>query len=189
MWLFTDPGRLPDSLAAAARLPRGAGVVHRHFGEPGAIAQAAPLAQLARARGLTLLIAADVDLARRVGAAGVHIPQRFLGDRRLRRRWRRDWIRTAAAHDARAIRRAAAAGMDAAFVSPVFPSRSPSAGRALGVLRLAGLAQNAALPVMALGGVTPVTAARVLNVGVVGVAAVDALAARPHAPAAQIWRP
>ncbi|MBR0668094.1 thiamine phosphate synthase, partial [Roseomonas hellenica] len=40
LWLFTDPVRLPDPLAAAQNLPRGAGVVARGMAP-------APLAALA----------------------------------------------------------------------------------------------------------------------------------------------
>jgi len=49
LWLFTDPDRTPDRLAAAAGLPAGAGVVLRTFGRPDVEALAPAL------RGLTCL--------------------------------------------------------------------------------------------------------------------------------------
>ncbi len=85
------------------------------------------------------------------------------------------WILTGAAHDARALKRAQRAGLDAALMSPVFSSRSPSAHGQLGAVRFASLARGAGLPVYALGGVNGRTAPRLLSTGAAGLAAVDGL--------------
>ena len=170
---FTDPARTPDVEAAARRLPRGSAIVYRAFGAPDAEACGRRLAQIAKARGLVLLIGADAALAARVGAHGVHLPERLAA--RARRIRRPGWIVTAAAHDARAARRGLAAGADAVVVSAIFPSSSPSAGSPLGPLRLAQLVRAAGGPVYALGGVNDKTARRLLPAGLVGLAAVEAL--------------
>jgi len=60
-------------------------------------------------------------------------------------------------------------------VSPVFPSRSPSAGRPLGPARLAALVRAGGAPAYALGGVDPRTARQLPKTGVAGIAAVEAL--------------
>ena len=172
---LTDPVRTPEPEAAAERLPRGGAIVFRAFGAPDAEGVARRLRAIARRRGLKLLIGADARLAARVGADGVHLPER-LAHRALRiKASRPGWIVTAAAHGLAAARRAARFGADAVVVSPVFPSRSPSAGRPLGVRRLAGIARRAGLPVYALGGVTHETARGLLGAGVVGIAAVEGL--------------
>ncbi len=81
LWLFTDARRLPDPLAAAARLPRGlAGVVLRHDGEPGRAALGRALARLCRRRRLALVVAGDVRLAAALGA-GVHLRNGMLARR------------------------------------------------------------------------------------------------------------
>lgn len=154
-------------------LPRGAGVIYRHFGDPDAEAKAAALAELCHARGLILLIGADAALARRVGAHGVHLPERLahLAPRLLRQ----GMLVTAAAHGGAALRRARRFGCDAALLSPVFQSRSPSAGRPLGPTRFALLARGAGLPVYALGGITARTAKGLRMSGAAGLAAVEAL--------------
>lgn len=170
---FTDPERTPDIEAAARRLPRGAAIVYRAFGAPDAHARAAGLVRIARARGLKLLIGADFELAAAVGADGVHLPERLAG--RATRIRRKGWIVTAAAHSPLAARRALGAGADAVVVSAIFPSRSPSAGRPIGPLRLAQLARTAGGPVYALGGINNETARRLLPAGLVGLAAVAAL--------------
>lgn len=170
---FTDPERTPDIEAVALRLPRGAAVVYRAFGAPDAEARARALLRLARARGLKLLIGADADLAARIGADGVHLPQR-LGRQAMGLK-RRGWIVTCAAHGLPAARRALALGADAAVVSAIFPSASRSAGPPMGPARLASLVRAAGGPVYALGGINDKTARRLLPTGVIGVAAIGGL--------------
>jgi thiamine-phosphate pyrophosphorylase len=170
---FTDPERTPDIEAAALRLPRGSAIVYRSFGAPDAEARARGLLAIARRRGLVLLIGADAGLAARIGADGVHLPERLA--HQARRLKARGWIVTAAAHGALAARRGLKAGADAVVVSAVFPSNSRSAGPPLGPLRLAQIVRTAAGPVYALGGINDKTARRLTPAGLVGLAAVEAL--------------
>lgn len=172
LWLFTDPDRLPDPMAAAARLPPGAGVVFRHFGAADRFDTARRLARLCARRRLVLLIAADPALARAVGAAGVHWPEKMVRGKYFRAAG----LQTAAAHSLKALRRARAVGAGAVFLSPVFPSRSPSATRVLGLRRASRMAANGGAPVFALGGVTERTALRLRGLKFSGVAAVEAFA-------------
>jgi thiamine-phosphate pyrophosphorylase len=167
--VFTDPARTPDPEALAQRMPRGAGLVYRAFGASDAEAVARRLQAVARARGLILLIGADTRLAMRIGADGVHLPERMA--RRAPMLRRPGWLVTAAAHSVRAAR---VPGADAVVISAVFPSRSASAGAPLGPVRLAMMVRAAGRPVYALGGVTNQTARRLLPTGVVGIAGVEA---------------
>ena len=168
----TDPARTPQPERIVAGLPKGWGVVYRHFGAPDWEAVAASLVQLCRARGLALLIAADPSLAAKVGAGGVHWPFRM---RSQIGRWRgRFRLQTMSAHSAGELKIAARFPVDAVLVSAVFPSLSPSAGKAMGGLRFRNLAREAGLPVYALGGVTADTAGAAA--GAAGFAAVDGMA-------------
>lgn len=172
---FTDPGRTPDPAAAAARLPRGSAIVFRAFGAPDAAAQGEALRCLARQSRLILLVGADDRLAARIGADGVHLPERQAHRARRLKALHPRWLVTVAAHSAIAARRAFLSGADAVVVSTVFPSASPSAGAPMGPIRLARLARGAGGPVYALGGVNDQTARRLKDVGLVGLAAVEAL--------------
>ncbi len=180
--LLTDDARLPDPLPAATGLPRGAGVVLRHYGDPDRAALALELAALCRRRGLRLLIAADGPLAMRVSAAGVHFPETRSSEAG---RWRRrcpHWIVTAAAHSWRGLVAAWRAGSDAALLGPVFATSSHPRVRPLGAVRFSALSRTAGrmpggFPVYALGGVTSRTAPRLLNCGAVGLAAISGLSA------------
>ncbi|MBY0447891.1 MAG: thiamine phosphate synthase [Hyphomonadaceae bacterium] len=168
---LTDPTRTPDPAAVVRGLPRGAGVIYRHFGAADRLAQARALLRICRRRGLVLLLGADAELARRIGADGVHVPER------LWRKGRPPGLRliTCAAHGPAALRSAALRKADAALLSPVFPSRSPSAQRALGLRAARALAAGSAGRVYALGGVRPER----LPVGrFCGIAAIEALAGR-----------
>jgi thiamine-phosphate pyrophosphorylase len=174
--LFTDPTRTPDPLAAAARLPRGCGVVFRPFGAASALDQGRALATVCRRRGLVLLVGADPNLAARLNADGVHLPQRLAGRAGTICALRTRFLVTAAAHDIRAALRARRAGVQALVISPVFASNSPSAGRPIGPRALARFARVAGAPTYALGGVNARTARALAQTGVVGLAAIEALA-------------
>ena len=168
----TDPARTPAPETIAARLPRGFGVVYRHFGAPDREVVAQRLAGICRAQGLVLLVAADPALALQVDADGVHWPFRL---RDQARRWRsRFRLQTLSAHSGRELRAAAGFSVDAVLLSTVFASRSPSAGRGMGALRFAKLAAPATKPVYALGGLTAETAGQISRWA--GFAAVEGMA-------------
>ncbi|MBC7769321.1 MAG: thiamine phosphate synthase [Phycisphaerales bacterium] len=170
LFFFTDPERTPDPCAVARRLPRGAAIVYRHFGAPGRARTARRLAAIARSRGLTLLIAADPEMAERVGAGGVHWPERMTPVRS-------GGLMTVSAHGAEGLERAGQAGADACFLAPVFATRSASGRAPLGMFRASQLALSSRIPVIALGGISNETAPRLAGRGFAGIAAVDALAA------------
>lgn len=169
---FTDPARTPDPDAVARQLPPGSAIVYRHFGAADAEVHALRLKGIVRERGLKLLIGLDVALAARIGADGVHLPERLAHRASAVKRAHPRWLVTSAAHSLVAARRGAA---DAVVVSVAFPSNSSSAGAALGPIRLAALVRAAGRPAYALGGVSKTTARRLIDAGLVGLAAVDGL--------------
>jgi thiamine-phosphate pyrophosphorylase len=170
--LVTDPDRTPDPVALAGRLPRGSGVIFRGFGRKGSGETALRLAAVAKRRRLVLLIGAD---ALRAPGAGVHLPERMARRAAALKRARPGVVVTVAAHSLAALARARRAGADAALLSVVFESRSPSAGRPLGPVRFAALVRRAGLPVYALGGVTTKNAPRLRGSGAAGLAMVEGL--------------
>lgn len=150
LWLVTDARNDASLERAVARLPRGSGVIFRHHHLPPA-ARGQRLAQVrrwCRRFGHRLEIAGQ--------GYGAPAPHR----------------RLATAHDGREIGRANRFGAEAVLLSPVFPTRSHPAGKALGRLRFLLLAGRAAMPVIALGGMT---ARRFRGLPVHGWAAIDGL--------------
>jgi thiamine-phosphate pyrophosphorylase len=144
------------------------------------LSQGRRLSRIARRRGLVFLVGADPALASRLFADGMHLPERLAGRSPGLRHARPRWIMTCAAHSAPALAAARRARVDAVFLSPVFPSGSPSAGRPLGLLRFAMLARRAGLPVFALGGVNGRTVRGLAAAGASGFAAVEALRTAPR---------
>jgi len=162
---------MDDPRMIARKLPRGTGIVLRHYGVSDRAVLARDLSQIARARNLVLFIAGDPKLATAVGAAGVHWPEGRLPARhdygiRL-------WI-SAAAHSPRAILRARRMGAHAVFVSPLFPTRSGAEKKPIGPLKFGQWSRAAGLPAYALGGINGDNARRLMGTGAAGVAAIGA---------------
>lgn len=167
LWMMTDE-RQGDALwPALERLPRGAGLVFRHYSLPWAARRALfrKVHAVARRRGLRLLLAGTPHLAAAWGADGSHgrhDARRSIG------------LPSAPVHDLREIRAAERAGARLLFLSPAFETRSHPHAAPLGPLRFARLAQQTALPVIALGGMSAARARRLGASGLYGWAAIDA---------------
>ena len=140
-WLLTDP-RMGDALwPALERLPRGSGVVLRHYDD----ALATRVRAVTRRRGLWLVVAGDARDARRLRAEGVHIGVRGRGG---------GGLTTASAHNVRELVAARRAGAHLVFVSPVFATRSHPGAATLGPVRFELLVRGAGVAVAALGGMS-----------------------------------
>ena len=172
--LMTDDERLAHPVGAARALPRGSMVILRSRDAARRSTLAAELRAVAKARGLKFLIAGDPDLAARIGADGIHLPQSDAGQAAHWRARHREWIITASAHSLRAIMTARLA--DAVIVAPVFPTASHPGGATLGSLRLCVMARQSPVPVYALGGIDARTVESLQGAKLAGIAAVGALA-------------
>lgn len=139
---------------ALARLPRGSGLIYRHYhlDGPERLARFRALRRAARARGHRIVLADSALTAREWGADGIYGAPRSLWPRRT------GLIHLATAHNLQELGLAARLGADAALLSPVFPTRSHPGGRVLGTVRFRLLARQAVLPVIALGGMSAVRA-------------------------------
>jgi thiamine-phosphate pyrophosphorylase len=176
--LMTDETRAQDPIAAARNLPRGSAVIVRHRDSASRILLATRLQAIARARDLLLLISQDAELAIKLGADGLHLPEARARDAAHWKSLRPQWLITAAAHSAAAVAGAARAGADAALLAPIFPTRSHPDRATLGSVRARLIARSAPLPVYALGGVNAATALRLSESGFAGIAAIEALSHR-----------
>lgn len=174
--LMTDEERLPDPIVAAKRLPRGCAVIVRHRNRDSRKLLAIGLRPVTRECSLLLLISEDGELADRLGADGLHLPERMARTAGHWRALRPSWLITAAAHSARAVALAAQAGSDAVLLGPIFPTRSHGDRANIGVPRGLAIAREASVPVYALGGVNARNARRLANSSFAGFAAIDGLA-------------
>jgi len=94
-----------------------------------------------------IILSGRAALARKWGAEGIYgeIAKLEPAD---------DLLRIASTHNGYEIDSANKAGVDAVMLSPVFPTRSHPDGSTLGPLGFSVLAQQARMPVIALGGMT-----------------------------------
>jgi len=169
---MTDDERLPDPLAAARALEPGSVVIIRSR-ESGRRAELTlQMKPIARERGLALLVAADPELVRRSGLAGLHLPEVRIGEAHHWRALRPDWLITVAVHSLGALRRVA--GADAVLLAPVFATASHAARRLLSPMRANLIAGLAPVPVYALGGVDAANAGRLSGGNYAGIATVSA---------------
>ena len=154
LWLVTDartdaPGS--SGLARAiARLPRGSGVIFRHYhlAPDRRRARLAQVRRWCRRHGHALEIAGE--------GYGPPAPHR----------------RLATAHDLREIGRANRMGASAIILSPLHPTATHPGASTLGPVKFLLLARRARVPVIALGGMS---VRRFCNLPVHGWAAIDAL--------------
>lgn len=171
IWLVSDARNDAALERVMLRLPRGSGVIFRHYHLPSRerYARFAALARIGRRRGHTVVLSGTTGEARRWKAHGAYgAPETLAHGPAL--------LRLATVHSLRELGAARRARADAVLVSPVFPTRSHPRARALGPARFRLLAACAHVPVIALGGMTPDRARRL---GACKWAAIDGLAKPP----------
>jgi thiamine-phosphate pyrophosphorylase len=144
-WIISDARNDGGLEAALARLPRGSGLIFRHYHLSAHERRKRfdRLRHIARARGHVVILAGSPALARRWGADGAYGPARVLAKGPA-------CLRLVTVHSLREIGRAKRA--DAVLLSPVFATRSHPHGTPLGPLRFRLAARHALPPVIALGG-------------------------------------
>jgi len=120
------------------------------------LAFCARLRSMTRSHAASLIIHSQADVAKAVGADGVHVSAGDMGDIPAIRAWMNHpgLSISASCHNKSELDRAARSGADFVLLSPVFPTPSHPGAPHLGVARFQRLAENAALPVIALGGIT-----------------------------------
>jgi len=106
---------------------------------------------LVRQHDARLIINADIELAREIGADGVQLTGAQLAE--LRERPAVDWC-AASCHNAAELRRAEQLGCDFALLSPVLATLSHPGAPHLGWENFAALAAGSSIPIYALGGLT-----------------------------------
>jgi thiamine-phosphate pyrophosphorylase len=132
-----------------------------------------------------------LDIALAVGADGVHIGVNSLPVSAVRRLLGQDKIIGYSAHGIDEALRAQADGADFVTFGPLYPTPSKAAyGEPCGVKKLAEAASALDIPVIALGGISPVNISEALSADVQGVAVISAImaSADPRGAAASLLK-
>ncbi|HNR98051.1 MAG TPA: thiamine phosphate synthase [Planctomycetota bacterium] len=120
--------------------------------------------------GAKVLINDRADIAAAVGAAGVHLTERSMPVAAARRILGDAAVIGVSAHTAEAVEAAAGDGADFVVFGPVFQTASHPEAAPVGLMVLERVTARVKLPVFAVGGIRPETAAQCLAAGARGVA-------------------
>ncbi len=170
-----DPVTLAQGLLAGGAQLLQLRLKHAPSGE--LLAMAAAIQRLAQAHGARFLVNDRADVARAVGADGVHLGQDDLPVAAARRVLAPGTLVGVSTHDLDQARGAAAAGADYVAVGPIYATTSKETAltpRGLELVRVV----RAALPsttLVAIGGITAETAPAVRAAGADAVAVIGAL--------------
>ena len=167
VWLVSDARNDAALEQILRQLPRGSGLIFRHYhlGQSARRARFAELKRIARSRGHIVALSANPEGARRWGADAAYGSPRSLARGPAT-------LRLVTAHSLRELAQAHRARADAVLLSPVYPTQSHPGQCALGPVRFRLLAVRALVPVIALGGMNP---RRARHLGAARWAAVDGL--------------
>ena len=173
-FVMTDTERLSDPVSIINNLPKNVIVIFRHYNHTRRQSMACRVVESAHRRGLKVLIAGDLDLARKANADGIHFPSYMLGT------WQAKqfanvppyWLITAAIHNHRELKQASALNIDAVLLSPVYTTNTSVQRRALGLIGLRRLTDLSPVPLFALGGLNLSALPRLKNTGVAGFAGI-----------------
>jgi thiamine-phosphate pyrophosphorylase len=155
IWLVSDERNDASIERALAKLPRGSGLIYRHYhlDRRQRRARFSTLAAQARRRGHVIVLAGTAREARQWRAHGAYGPPARLAPGPT-------GLRLVTAHSLREIAAARRARADAIVLSPVFPTRSHPGARVLCPVRFRILAGRTSAPVIALGGMNTARARR-----------------------------
>jgi thiamine-phosphate pyrophosphorylase len=167
-----------DGLAerAAAAVRGGATMVQLRLPDesPRVLAEAArALRRAVSDGGVPLLVVDRADVALATGADGVHVGSDGISAAALRRVVPEGFIIGVSVGSDDDVARVA--GADYAGIGPVFVAGGSGGGTAMGLERFRALAEQCAVPVVAIGGIAPETAGAAVAAGAAGVAVISAL--------------
>jgi thiamine-phosphate pyrophosphorylase len=182
LYAIVDPafcrGRDPLAIAEAV-LEAGCAVLQlraKHAIEAELETLARQMLSLCRSAQVPLVINDRPELARRIGAAGVHLGQTDMPLEAARLLLGSEVAIGISTHDLRQARDAQARGADLIGYGPVFATRTKDVrDPVVGVEGLREICQTLTIPVVAIGGITPENVALVARSGAAMAAAIGAI--------------
>jgi thiamine-phosphate pyrophosphorylase len=134
------------------------------------------LLEATRAAGVLFVVNDHLELARELGADGLHLGPEDLALPEARASWPAPALLGASARTPERAREAAGAGADYLGVGPFAVSRTkPGLPSPLGVEGLGRVVHAARIPVVAIGGIDASNAAHAIRAGAAGVAVISAV--------------
>lgn len=175
IWIVTDPDHPSGPVAPLRRAlencpPGLVGVQLRAHGVPDRqlIDWGLELRALTRARGCSLIVNRRIDVAKIVGADGVHLPEAGLPLGEVRENWPAIHMLGVSRHDSVGLAAAERKGATYAYLSPIFTV--PGKAAPIGVHGFRAAIAGVGIPTYALGGIRADDLKPLLAAGAFGVA-------------------
>ena len=117
------------------------------------------LLKFCKMKKIKLLIGSDIKLAKIINADGVHFPEYMIKENKVnwvvfkKLKLEKEWIVTMAAHNLKALKNGENYSIDAALLSPIFPSKSHPKKKSLGINKFSKIIKKTNMPIYALGGI------------------------------------
>ena len=134
------------------------------------------LLKFCKMKKIKLLIGSDVKLAEDINAHGIHLPEYMIRNNKIN--WiniknvksNKKWIITTAVHNIQSLKKAEELDIDAALLSPVFPSKSHPNNKSLGLNKFLKIVKKTKLPIYALGGINIKNVKSLIETDIIGYA-------------------
>lgn len=168
---------------AEAALAGGATVIQfrdKEMVEAEAIEVCGKIYKLTKKKGVPFIVNDRIEVAKAVGADGVHLGQEDLPLGFARKVLGKDKIIGVSVKTVKQALKAVEKGVDYLGVGPIYPTATKSdVGKALGIVRLKEIKKVVNIPIVAIGGINEDNLEEVLNVGIDGVAVISAVVSAP----------
>ncbi|PPR37969.1 MAG: Thiamine-phosphate synthase [Alphaproteobacteria bacterium MarineAlpha6_Bin4] len=158
------------------KIPKKSALLLRSYNSKDRNKIAKQLLKFCKMKKIKLLIGSDIKLAEKINADGIHFPEYMLNKNIINKiaikkiKSRKNKIITSAAHSLKSIKKAECFGIDAALLSPIFPSKSHPKVKNLGLKKLNKILQKIELPIYALGGINLKNVKSLSKTGIIGYA-------------------
>ncbi|MGB4598700.1 MAG: bifunctional hydroxymethylpyrimidine kinase/phosphomethylpyrimidine kinase [Trichlorobacter sp.] len=190
VYLITDQ---QDDLLERVRIALRGGISilqyrAKHKPHEACLAEGAALKQLCSANNVVFIVNDDLKLARELDADGVHLGQDDGSPSAAREFLGPDKIIGVSTHNLEEALQAEEQGADYLGFGAMYPTGSKSVTKMPGTAGLAAIRDRVKLPIVAIGGISPANACRVIEAGANAVAVISSVlsAARPDLAVAEL---
>ena len=134
------------------------------------------LLNFCKMKKIKLLIGSDIKLAEDINADGIHFPEYMVKKNKINWTYiknvksNKKWIITTAVHNIQSLKKAEELNIDAALLSPVFPSKSHPNNKSLGLNKFLKIVKKTKLPIYALGGINIKNVKSLIETDIIGYA-------------------
>ena len=120
------------------------------------------------------IVNGDVDLAKKVGADGIHFPEKHIFDADTQK-LKEDFILGQSVHSLEMATKAELLYIDYLIVGTLFPSKSHPQGRVSGTKIIEDISGKLSVPLIGIGGISSQNCRKVIDSGASGVAVIGAI--------------